>query len=171
LWKRMPENNNSPEYRSGFVGILGWTNVGKSTLVNHLTGMRIAITADCPQTTRHRLIGIIQDDHYQIALTDTPGIHQARNALSKHMLKTTWGAMSEMDVILWLVFPDRSADLQIAAFKENLESYNVPLVIAVNKIDSVSKGSIIPVIDDLNKKLNPAAIIPISALTGENEIP
>lgn len=155
-------------YKSGFVGILGWTNVGKSTLVNHLTGMKIAITADCPQTTRHRLVGIFQGDDYQIALTDTPGIHQAKNALSSHMLRTTWGTMTEMDVILWMVFPDRSAELQIKAFEKQLRDSDIPVIIAVNKIDSVSRGAFIPVIEQLHAQLNPVAVVPISALTGEN---
>ncbi|MCD4655229.1 GTPase Era [bacterium] len=166
----MTENglNNHETYKAGFVGFLGWTNVGKSTLINHLTGMRIAITADSPQTTRHRLIGILQDDKYQIALTDTPGIHNPRNELSNRMLKTTWGAMNDMDLILWMVFPDRSVDVQFQTFKNRLENYRAPLIIAVNKMDTVPKGSIIPLVAEFQEKLDPVAIVPISALTGEN---
>lgn len=155
-------------YKSGFVGLLGWTNVGKSTLVNLLTGMKIAITADSPQTTRHRLVGIVQGDQYQIALTDTPGIHNARNALSRHMLQTTWGTMVQMDLILWLVFPDRPAETQLSTFHTRLESNRIPLIVAINKIDTVSKETLLPLIDELHKAVSPAAIIPISAKTGEN---
>ncbi|MBN1879150.1 GTPase Era [bacterium] len=155
-------------YRAGFAGILGWTNVGKSTLVNLLTGMKIAITADCPQTTRHRLVGIVQGDDYQIAFTDTPGIHNPRNELSRHMIKTTWGTMVQMDLILWMVFPDRPVVKQLQIFQSHLEQPGVPLVIAINKIDTVSKESLIPLIDEFYKAINPVAIVPISARTGLN---
>ncbi|MBN1296159.1 GTPase Era [bacterium] len=158
----------STRFRSGFVGLIGWTNVGKSTLVNRLTGMKIAITADSPQTTRHRLVGIIQSETYQIALTDTPGIHRPRNELSNRMLNTTWGTIREMDLLVWMVFPDRSVDKQIGIFTDHLAGSPVPLIIAVNKIDTVPKETIIPLMDQLYQRIEPRAILPISAVTGEN---
>jgi len=161
--------NTQPEpFRAGFAGILGWTNVGKSTLVNRLTGLRIAITVDSPQTTRHRLIGIMQDDTYQVALTDTPGIHKPQNELSRRMLKTTWGTMNEMDMVLWMVFPDRSFATQYETFRDRLKDYHVPIVVAVNKIDTISRDSMLPLIDAIDRELSPVAIVPVSAMTGEN---
>jgi len=165
----MVDSKNEKEiYKAGFVGFLGRPNVGKSTLVNYLTGMRIAITADSPQTTRHRLMGIVQDDHYQIALTDTPGIHNPRNELSKRMLKTTWNAMYDMDLILWMLFPDIPIATQFKTFEERFENYDIPVIVAVNKIDTIAKASMIPLIAEIQELVNPSAIVPISALTGEN---
>jgi GTPase len=155
-------------FKSGFAGLLGWTNVGKSTLVNTLTGMKIAITADCPQTTRHRLVGIVQSDTYQIALTDTPGIHSPRNELSRRMVKNAWGTMATMDLVIWLVFPDRSAEMQLKAFHKRLKSSTTPLLVAINKIDTVHPDSIIPLADTLCKEIDPIAVVPISAKTGQN---
>jgi len=158
-------------YKSGFIGLLGWTNVGKSTLVNLLTGMKIAITADSPQTTRHRLVGIVQGSDYQIALTDTPGIHTAKNELSKRMIQVTWGTISGMDVVLWMIFPDKSPQMQLTAFRESLEDNALPVIVAINKIDTVPKERLIPIMDYLQKEIEPRAIIPISALTGQNTEP
>lgn len=155
-------------YKSGFAGLLGWTNVGKSTLVNLLTGMRIAITSDNPQTTRHRLVGIVQSDNYQIALTDTPGIHAPKSELSKRMLKTSWNTMTSMDVIIWLVFPDKPAALQLKSFQQKLEEYKTPVIIGINKIDTVRTESIIPLADTIYKEIDPIAVVPFSAKTGEN---
>lgn len=168
--RKTPEMNDSsaPAFKSGFAGILGWTNVGKSTLVNRLTGLRVAITADSPQTTRHRLIGILQGDGYQVALTDTPGVHNPVNELSRRMLKTTWGAMNDMDMVLWMVFPDRTFEKQYGIFETRLKAYEAPIIVVVNKIDSVPRETILPLIDALQKGLDPAAIVPVSALTGEN---
>ncbi len=162
------ESYGEIQFKSGFVGLLGWTNVGKSTLVNLLTGMKIAITSDNPQTTRHRLIGIVQKEHYQIALVDTPGIHSPRNELSKRMLKTSWNTIISVDVVIWLVFPDRPAELQLKSFQKKLADSEIPVIIGINKIDTVRPEIIIPLADALNKELNPIAVVPFSAKTGEN---
>ncbi len=155
-------------YVCGFAGLLGWTNVGKSTLVNRLTGMKIAITADSPQTTRHRLMGIVQSDAYQVALIDTPGLHQPRSKLSRQMIQTTWGSIESMDCIVWLVFPDRHPDLQFKAVSQRLSELKIPVIIAVNKTDKVSKETLLPAMARYQELLNPHAIVPISALTGHN---
>jgi GTPase len=165
------KNKHAPEtkmFRAGYAGLLGWTNVGKSTLVNHLTGMKIAITADSPQTTRNRLLGIVQTDNFQIALADTPGIHSPQNELSRKMLKTTWGTMATMDVVVWMVFPHKSATLQLNEFGKRLEKLDLPVIIAINKMDTVLPESTFPLADALCKEVNPVEVIPISAKTGMN---
>ncbi len=158
----------SVSYKAGYAGLLGWTNVGKSTLVNHLTGMKIAITADSPQTTRNRLIGIVQTQAFQVALVDTPGIHLPMNELSKKMLKTAWGTMTSMDVVVWMVFPDKPAALQLNKFRNKLEKLDIPVIIAINKMDTVHQESTMELAESLCNKINPAAIIPVSAKTGMN---
>lgn len=155
-------------YKSGFVGILGWTNVGKSTLINKLTGMKISITADCPQTTRRRLMGIVQGDGYQIAFMDTPGLHKPQNRLSKLMIKTAWGTIDSMDAILWLVFPDRDPVMQFDSVKNQLKALKIPLIIGINKIDLTPRESLLPLISKFHELVQPQAIVPFSALTGEN---
>ncbi len=162
----MNKTNLEP-FRAGFVGLLGWTNVGKSTLINQLTGMHIAIIADSPQTTRHRLIGIVQGNRYQIAFIDTPGIHEPRQELSRRMIATTWSTMDNMDAIVWMVFPDKSPEMQFRQFERKIQALTCPVIVAINKVDTIPKDQLLPLLTGFHRITN-AEVIPISALTGEN---
>lgn len=154
--------------KCGFATLFGWTNVGKSTLLNRILGTKLAITSPVIQTTRNRLMGICTGDDYQLAIYDTPGIHHPHGKLSDYMMRTAWNTLDSSDVLIWLTFPDLAAEKQYRIFKERFEAINSKIVIAINRIDTVSKESLLPLIQDFEALVHPKAIIPISALTGDN---
>ncbi len=154
--------------KCGFATLFGWTNVGKSTLLNRILGTKLAITTPVIQTTRNRLMGICTGDRYQLAIYDTPGIHHPHGKLSDYMMRTAWNALEGADVLIWLTFPDIPAEKQFRIFKDRFESLTSSLVIAVNRIDTVRKDDLLPLIQSLDALARPKAIVPISALTGEN---
>ena len=150
--------------KSGMVAIVGPPNAGKSTLLNVLLGQKISIVTPKPQTTRNRIIGILNDPAYQIVLLDTPGLHKARKPLNQEMVKIAAASLSEVDAILFLIdvslpMPDKQAQSV-----EYLESTTVPVILILNKIDLLGKGQILPMIETYRKVYPFAAIIPISAL-------
>lgn len=155
-------------YKSGFVAIIGRPNVGKSTLMNHLIGQKIAITSKKPQTTRNRIQTVYTCDRGQIVFLDTPGIHKAKNKLGEYMVNVAQRTLKEVDVILWLVEPDKvigGGDRRIA---EQLQSVNVPVLLVINKMDTIVKEEVLAVIDTYRKLGDFDEIIPTSALRGEN---
>lgn len=155
-------------YKSGFVAIIGRPNVGKSTLMNHLIGQKIAITSKKPQTTRNRIQTVYTCDRGQIVFLDTPGIHKAKNKLGEYMVNVAQRTLKEVDVILWLVEPDKvigGGDRRIA---EQLQSVNVPVLLVINKMDTIVKEEVLAVIDIYRKLGDFDEIIPTSALRGEN---
>ena len=156
------------EFKSGFIGISGWTNVGKSTLVNRMAGQKITITADRPQTTRNKILGFVQGEDHQIVLVDTPGIHRPKKRLSHAMIQTAWSALETVDVILWMVFPDKSAEFQYEQFRSKFENLDIPIVVVINKVDLVERTKLLPLISQFESLMHPAAIIPISARKGDN---
>ncbi len=156
------------DFKAGFVGLIGWTNVGKSTLMNRLTAHKIAITSRTPQTTRNRIIGIMNDETYQIILQDTPGIHRSKMELSRRMIQTALQTMQDSDVVLWVTLPDKSAEFQHAPFATYFKSLKCPLVVVINKVDLVPRDSLLPLIASFHDLVAPAAVVPVSALTGEN---
>jgi GTP-binding protein Era len=150
--------------KSGMVAIVGPPNAGKSTLLNVLLGQKISIVTPKPQTTRNRIIGILNDPAYQIVLLDTPGLHKARKPLNQEMVKIAVASLSEVDAILFLLdvslpMPDKQAQPV-----EYLESTTVPVILILNKIDLLGKGQILPMIETYRKIYPFAAIIPVSAL-------
>jgi len=154
-------------YRSGFVSIVGAPNVGKSTLLNRILGQKVAITSPKPQTTRHRILGIWTTPEAQVIFQDTPGIHQAESLFNQRMLQIALSSLSDADVILFLVEPGRrSADQELAM--DSLRGQDRPVILVLNKIDTLPKESLLPWMDELSRELSPAALVPISALTGEN---
>jgi GTPase len=155
-------------FRCGFASIIGWTNVGKSTLVNRLTGMDVSIVSPVPQTTRNRILGLANGENYQIALIDTPGIHRASKELSRMMMRTSWHALEGVNAVVWMVFPDREPSLQYHGFAEALRNLKAPLIIAINKVDTIPAENTLPMIAAFDSFLHPAAIIPISASKGDN---
>ncbi len=168
----MNEQEGSPsvpaDFRSGFVSILGRPNVGKSTLLNQLLGEKIAIVSPRPQTTRNRIMGIKTLPGGQILLLDTPGIHRARSLLNRRMVDVAKRSLGDVEAVVWVVDAVggiRGDDGDIAGI---LARSGHPTLIALNKIDAVSKGRLLPVIARLAELLPERDIIPISALTGDS---
>ncbi|AEV68085.1 GTPase Era [Acetivibrio clariflavus] len=153
-------------FKSGFVSIVGRPNVGKSTLLNSITGEKIAIMSEKPQTTRNTIKAVVTGDNYQLVFIDTPGIHKPKTKLGDYMVNIAVESLSEVDAVLFLVEANTvkpgPGDLYIIDQLKNVKS-NVFLVI--NKIDLVDKAQLLPLIDAYKDLMDFEAIIPISALT------
>jgi len=156
------------QIKSGFVTLIGRPNVGKSTLMNHLIGQKIAITSDKPQTTRNRIQTVYTDERGQVIFLDTPGIHKAKNKLGEYMVKVAKDTLNEVDVILWLVEPTTFIGGGEQHIIEQLERVSTPVILVINKIDTVKKEEIMTAIEAYQKKLNFAEIIPVSAKKKQN---
>lgn len=145
-------------FKSGFVSIIGRPNVGKSTLLNGILGEKVAIVSPRPQTTRTRIMGVHTDDKAQIIFTDTPGMHTARNKLGEFMNREVEGSLDGADVIYYMV--DGPYDFE-------LPSSDAKALLVINKIDTIEKSKLLPLIDKAHSIYNFAEIIPISARTGD----
>lgn len=156
------------EYKSGFVALIGRPNVGKSTLMNKIIGQKIAITSNKPQTTRNKIQTVYTCDEGQIIFLDTPGIHKAKNKLGEYMVNVAEKTLKEVDVILWLVEPSTFIGAGEQHIAEQLKDINVPVILVINKIDTVKKEEILVFIDAYRKILDFAEIIPASALRDKN---
>ena len=128
---------DNKQKKSGFVTLIGRPNVGKSTLMNHLIGQKIAITSDKPQTTRNRIQTVYTDDRGQIVFLDTPGIHKAKNKLGEYMVNVAEHTLKEVDVVLWLVEPTTFIGAGERHIAEQLSKVNTPVILVINKIDTV----------------------------------
>ena len=157
------------KFKSGFVTLIGRPNVGKSTLMNNLIGQKIAITSSKPQTTRNRIQTVYTDEAGQIIFLDTPGIHRAQNKLGEYMDSVAERTLSEVDVVLWLVEPTTFIGKGEQHIAKLLETAKTPVILVVNKIDTVEKGELLPVIDKYKDIVDFKACIPVSAVTGENK--
>jgi len=157
------------KFKSGFVTLIGRPNVGKSTLMNNLIGQKIAITSSKPQTTRNRIQTVYTDETGQIIFLDTPGIHKAQNKLGEYMDSVAERTLSEVDVVLWLVEPTTFIGKGEQHIAELLSVTKTPVILVVNKIDTVDKGELLPVIDKYKDMVNFKACVPVSAVTGENK--
>ncbi len=153
------------KFKSGFVSILGRTNVGKSTLINSLAGEKVAIMTNKPQTTRTAIRAIVNRPNSQIIFIDTPGIHKPKSKLGNTMIETAFGTVEDVDVILFLV---EATSNQIGKgdkiILEKLKQHNGNVILVINKIDLVNKEQLAKVIDLYSNELNFNAIVPISAL-------
>ena len=162
-------NTDTKEFKSGFVTLIGRPNVGKSTLMNHLIGQKIAITSEKPQTTRNRIQTVYTDGRGQIIFLDTPGIHKAKNKLGEYMVNVAENTLKEVDVILWLVEPTTFIGAGERHIAEQLSKIKTPVILVINKIDTVkSKEEILTFIAAYKDILNFAEIIPVSALKEMN---
>lgn len=150
--------------RSGFVTLVGRPNVGKSTLMNHLIGQKIAITSEKPQTTRNRIQTVYTDERGQIVFLDTPGIHKAKNKLGEYMVSVAERTLKEVDVILWLVEPTTFIGAGERHIAEQLSRVKTPVILVINKIDTVKREEILAFIAAYKDLLHFAEIIPVSAL-------
>ena len=152
--------------KSGFVALVGRPNVGKSTLMNHLIGQKIAITSDKPQTTRNRIQTVYTDERGQIIFLDTPGIHKAKNKLGEYMVNVAEHTLKDVDVVLWLVEPTTFIGAGERHIAEQLNKVKTPVLLIINKIDTVKKEEILPFIAAYKDICPFAEIIPVSALKG-----
>lgn len=155
-------------FKSGFISIIGRTNVGKSTLMNRLIGEKIAIMSNKPQTTRNRIQTVLTTDTYQAVFIDTPGIHTPQNKLGEMMIKTANTTLNEVDIIFYLVEPHPIIGKNEATIIEKLKSVHTPIFLCINKIDSVSKEEVAETINKYKEELDFSEIIPISAYEGVN---
>ena len=129
--------------KSGFVTIVGRPNVGKSTLMNNIIGQKIAITSNKPQTTRNRIQTVYTCDRGQIVFLDTPGIHKAKNKLGEYMVSVVNKTLSEVDVCLWIVEPTTYIGVNEQQIAEQLKHVKVPVILVINKVDTVKKDEIL----------------------------
>ena len=158
----------SAGHRSGFVAIVGRPNVGKSTLLNQLLGQKIAIVSPRPQTTRNRITGIRTTAGSQVVFLDTPGIHRAHSLINRRMVGVAMKSLQEVDGVLWLIDARdgiRREDEDVAAA---LRDSRATTLILLNKMDLISKGRLLPLMEQCSSLLPEREIIPISALKGDN---
>lgn len=158
----------SDQYKSGFAALIGRPNVGKSTLMNCLIGQKIAITSNKPQTTRNRIQTVYTSEKGQIVFVDTPGIHKAKNRLGDYMVNVARRSLSEVDVILWLVEPSNYIGAGEESILEQLSRVNTPVILVINKIDTVKKEELFGFIDTYRKRMDFAEVVPVSALKKDN---
>ena len=156
------------DYKSGFVTLIGRPNVGKSTLMNQLIGQKIAITSNKPQTTRNRIQTVLTTDDGQIVFVDTPGIHKAKNKLGEYMVNVAERTLNEVDVVLWLVEPTTFIGAGERHIAEQLQGLHIPVILVINKVDTVDKDEILKAIDTYRKLYDFDEIIPCSALRNQN---
>ena len=155
--------------KSGFVTLIGRPNVGKSTLMNHLIGQKIAITSRKPQTTRNRIQTVYTDERGQIIFLDTPGIHKAKNKLGEYMVTVAERTLTEVDVILWLVEPDTFIGAGERHIAEQLNQIKTPVILVINKVDTLKNPEDVLTFIAAYKDVCPfAEIVPLSALKGMN---
>lgn len=155
-------------FKAGFVALIGRPNVGKSTLMNCLIGQKIAITSNKPQTTRNRIQTVYTSDEGQIVFLDTPGIHKAKNRLGDYMVRVAQKTISEVDLVLWLVEASEfvgKSDMDIA---KQLSVVKVPVILVINKIDTVKRDDLFSIIDVYKDLYDFAEIVPVSALKSKN---
>ncbi len=154
--------------KTGFVALIGRPNVGKSTLMNRLIGQKIAITSNKPQTTRNRIQTVYTDERGQIIFLDTPGIHKAKNKLGEYMVNIAQKTLEDVDVVLWLVEPSTYIGAGEKHIIEQLKKCRKPVILVINKVDTIEKTEVIKFIDTYRKEMEFSEIIPVSALKGVN---
>lgn len=155
-------------FRSGFVTVVGRPNAGKSTLLNHLLGQKVLIMSDKPQTTRNRIQCIVTEDRGQIVFLDTPGIHKPKHRLGEYMVEEAKGSLGDVDIILYMAdaaVPFGSGEEFILDMLKNAKA---PCILALNKVDLISKEQLAKQIKIFARQMDFMAIVPVSALTGEN---
>lgn len=154
-------------FKSGFISIIGRPNVGKSTLLNSLLGEKIAIISDKPQTTRNKILGIVNQPAAQMVFMDTPGIHKPMHKMNEFMVKTALTTYNEVDVILMLVEATEAPGGGDRFIIETLVKVKTPVFLLINKVDLVKKEALLPLIQEYSKLHPFAEIIPVSALKND----
>ena len=160
--------SNKKTFKSGYVAIVGKPNVGKSTLINDFLGCKLSIVTPKPQTTRKKIMGVLTKEEYQIVFYDTPGIMEPKYELQKYMVKEAYEAIEDADVILMMAEPFEPPAVKDEELFEKLSHLNIPVILAINKVDLVEKDSLIPILSAYDKRFKFAEIVPISSLKGTN---
>ncbi|MFJ7637245.1 GTPase Era [Peribacillus sp. NPDC097206] len=155
-------------YKSGFISIIGRPNVGKSTFLNRVIGQKIAIMSDKPQTTRNKVQGVLTQNDSQMIFIDTPGIHKPKHKLGDFMMKVATNTLKEVDLILFMINAEEGYGRGDEFIIEKLQSVNTPVFLVVNKIDTMHPDDLLPIIEKYQKLYPFAAVVPISALEGNN---
>ncbi|TVM03786.1 MAG: GTPase Era [Candidatus Brocadia sp. WS118] len=155
-------------FKSGYVAIAGRPNVGKSTLINDFMGCKLSIVTPKPQTTRKKIMGVLTKEDYQIVFYDTPGIMNPEYELQEYMVKSAYDAIEDADVILFMAEPFKPPATLDKKIFERLSHFNIPVILAINKVDLVEKDSLIPIISAYDKQFKFAEIVPVSVLKGTN---
>jgi GTP-binding protein Era len=155
-------------FRSGFVSVVGRPNVGKSTLVNRLVGQKVAIVSDKPQTTRNRILAVVNPPGGQIVLFDTPGIHKPMHRMNERMVEVAVKSVGQVDLVLWLTDVTEEYGPGDRHVRDVLRHSGRPVILGLNKIDAVPKMKILPAIEQYRHLMDFAEVIPLSALTGDN---
>lgn len=160
---------HSGNFKSGYVAIVGRPNVGKSTLMNHLLGQKLSITSRKPQTTRHRIHGIMSTDSMQAVFVDTPGIHHKEvKAINERMNKAAVSALVDVDLVLFVVDSDQWREDDLLTL-EKLGETDLPVVLVINKVDTLQdKSAVLPLIEEFNESFDFTDIIPVSAQKSQN---
>lgn len=167
--KPLPPMPHAPKRgKSGFIAVIGRPNVGKSTLINHLIGQKVAIMSDKPQTTRNRILCVLTRDDAQIVFIDTPGIHKPKHKLGEHMVRAAEGALQEVDAIFFVVDATEKLGPGERFILERLAATKRPVILAVNKLDLIEKAQVLPILENYAKAYPFAAQVPISAQEGTN---
>ena len=157
------------DFKSGFVSIIGRTNVGKSTLINSLVGEKVAITVDKSQTTRTRIKAIVNRKNSQIIFIDTPGIHKPKTKLGEIMNETAWQAISDSDITLFIIDgTENKIGKGDSLILEKIKEKNKKTILLINKVDLIQKEKLLELMETYSKEYNFEAIIPISALDGKS---
>ena len=162
------QGSGDKQNKTGFATLIGRPNVGKSTLMNRIIGQKIAITSNKPQTTRNRIQTVLTDERGQIIFVDTPGIHKAKNKLGDYMVNAAEKTINEVDVVLWLVEPATFIGAGEKHIIEKLVRTKSPVILVINKIDTVKREDLLPVIEKYKSVVDFVEIVPISAEKGDN---
>ncbi|WP_041917132.1 GTPase Era [Desulfocapsa sulfexigens] len=154
------------------VAIVGPPNAGKSTLMNYLLGQKISIVSHKPQTTRNRILGVVNDDKYQIVLLDTPGLHKARQPLNREMVRIAMESLNEVDVIVYMIdvslpLPEKVEQEKNKEMMEQMEGVAAPVILVLNKVDLLEKERLLPMMKRYSELFPFHGVLPLSALTGE----
>jgi GTPase len=164
----VPLTPETTAFHAGFVSVVGRPNVGKSTLVNRLVGQKIAIVSDKPQTTRNRILAVVNRPDGQIVLFDTPGIHKPMHRMNKRMVDTAVKSLGQVELAVWVIDVTEPYGPGDRYVREVLKKSGRPVILAINKIDRVPRPKILSVIDQYRTLLDFAEVVPISARDGEN---
>lgn len=162
----MSESTSEMAFKCGYVALCGAPNVGKSTLLNRLVADKVAITSPKPQTTRHRLLGVVNTPEAQILFLDAPGIMDPKGLLNENLVKAAMSALNDADIVVWLVTPG-APEAERERLLSHLRQVTTPLIIAINKIDTIPKPEILPLIERYHSLRPEAPVVPIAALLGD----